>query len=487
MAETGVDRGIRITNDFTRSKEPFVPVSGNRVNMYVCGVTVYDECHIGHARAYVCFDMVRRYLEYKGYDVFHIQNFKDVDDKIIRRAAESGVTYQQLAERNIEDYFEVMDALGIKRASAYPRATEYVGKMVAAIGALIEKGHAYEAGGNVFFEVASFPEYGRMSNVDLSEKKMTEEDAALGKRAAADFALWKAAKEGEPSWESPWGAGRPGWHIECTTMATALAGATLDIHGGGHDLIFPHHENEIAQSECYTGEKFARCWMHNGFVEMGSEKMSKSLGNTVAARELLKGNNPDAVRLFFLSAHYKMPLTYSEERLAESEKGFERFGAFFARIEDLKRRAAEGGARGSARDYEEKIKAAREAFGAAMDDDFNTPVAVAELFSLVRNGNAWAAEAEAGGGSVTAGEAAILEAAREAIQELGGAVGLFQNPSGGGEDRRIVGELVALLLRIRNDARAKKDFATSDAVRDELARLGFVIEDGASGTAWRRK
>ncbi len=485
MRIAGADRGISITNDLTRTKEPFVPISGNRVNMYVCGVTVYDECHIGHARAYVCFDMVRRYLEYKGYEVFHIQNFTDIDDKIIARANERNVGIREMTEGFIGNYFEVMDALGVKRASVYPRATEYVGKMIGVVEKLVERGHAYGAKGNVFFDVSSFPDYGKMSKVDLSEKKMNAEDREIGKRNAADFALWKSAKEDEPFWESPWGPGRPGWHIECSTMSTALAGPTLDIHGGGHDLIFPHHENEIAQAECFTGEKFVRFWMHNGFVEMGSEKMSKSLGNTVSAKDLLKSNKPDAVRLFFLSAHYKMPIAYGEERIAESGKGIERFGVFFSKIDDLKRRASGVGARVSAVAFREKTEAARKNFESSMDDDFNTPAAIAEIFSLVRSGNTWISELESEGGGVSVDEAGLLEESRGAILEMGGALGFFQGYYAGGAAADA--ELIEPLLLKRNEARARKDWKTSDEIRDELASLGFVIEDGPSGTTWRRK
>jgi len=485
MKAEGVDRGIRITNDLTRTKEQFIPISGNRVNMYVCGVTVYDECHIGHARAYVCFDMVRRYLEYKGYEVYYIQNFTDIDDKIIARAKERNVGIREMTEGYIENYFEVMDALGVKRASVYPRATEYVDKMIGVVERLVERGHAYEAKGSVFFDVSSFPDYGKMSNVDLSEKKMTAEDREIGKRNAADFALWKAAKEDEPFWESPWGRGRPGWHIECSTMSTALAGPTLDIHGGGHDLIFPHHENEIAQAECYTGEKFVRVWMHNGFVEMGSEKMSKSLGNTVAAKDLLKSNKPDAVRLFFLSAHYRMPIAYGEDRIAESGRGVERFGVFFSKIDDMKRRASGSGTRASAEVFREKIESARKGFVSSMDDDFNTPGAIAEIFSLVRSGNTWISELEVEGGGVSVDEAGLLEESRGAILEMGGALGLFQDYSVGAETADAA--LIEPLLRKRNEARARKDWKTSDEIREELARLGFVVEDGPFGTSWRRK
>jgi cysteinyl-tRNA synthetase len=484
MTETGIDRGIKVTNDLTRRKEPFVPLSGNRVTMYVCGVTVYDECHIGHARAYICFDVIRRYLEYRGYEVFHIQNFTDVDDKIIARANEEGIGFDALAGRNIKSYFEVMDTLGIERASIYPRATEYIGGMIDMIGKLVDGGYAYAAGGDVFFDVSSFRNYGAMSNVDSSKKRLTDEDAEMGKRNPEDFALWKSAKEGEPAWESPWGGGRPGWHIECSAMATALAGPTLDIHGGGHDLIFPHHENEIAQSEACTGKQFVRYWLHNGFVEMDREKMSKSLGNVVSVREILKRFGPGALRMFFLGAHYKMPVTYSEERLDEAAKALARFETFFARIADLKRRETNEAAGGAALEYRESVKKAADAFAAAMDDDFNTPAAAAELFTLARNGNTLIAGIESRSGAA-AGDVEILEEAREKILELGGILGLFGERTGGGKGE--VKGLVELLLSIRNEARARKDFAMSDRIRDELSNLGFVIEDGPSGTTWRGK
>lgn len=485
MSEQGIDRGIKVTNDLTHRKEPFAPLAGNRVNMYVCGVTVYDECHIGHARAYVCFDVVRRWLEHRGYDVFHIQNFTDVDDKIIRRANEEGIGFLELAERNIKSYFEAMDALGIKRASIYPRATEYVGRMIEVVESLIRNGSAYAAGGDVFFDVSGFRNYGAMSNVDFTKRRPADDDEGAGKRNAADFALWKAAKEGEPAWDSPWGKGRPGWHIECSTMATALAGPTLDIHGGGHDLIFPHHENEIAQAEAFTGKQFVRFWLHNGFVELDREKMSKSLGNAVSVRDLLKRFSPDAVRIFFLGAHYRMPVTYSEERIGEAEKAAARFATFFTKAGELRRRAADGAAGEAALEYRAGIGAAREAFAAAMDDDFNTPNAAAELFTLVRNGNSCIAASESGGRRITAGDAGILEEARDTILDLGRTLGLFGERAGGDTGAEVA-ELIEFLLIVRAEARARKDWAASDRIRDGLARLGYVIEDGPSGTTWRR-
>ncbi|HOX28484.1 MAG TPA: cysteine--tRNA ligase, partial [bacterium] len=392
-----------------------------------------------------------------------------------------------LAEWNEKNYFKVMDALNIKRASVYPRATEYIGKMVELISGLMEKGHAYQSGGDVFFDALSFGAYGILSNKNLREDRFGSDEAPDGKKHPADFALWKSAKPGEPSWDSPWGKGRPGWHIECSTMAVNLAGATLDIHGGGYDLVFPHHENEIAQSECYTGKKFVRYWLHNGFVEMDKEKMSKSLGNVIAVSEILEKHGPDALRLFFLSAHYKMPVSYSDERVAESEKALDRFDVFFSKIEDIARRTRGTGARDSARELKAKIISARDNFIAAMDDDFNTPQAIAEIFSLIKNCNSWIAGAESEAEEITADEAGVLREAAAVVRELGNVLGLFGAAGRHEEDDTAVDDLVELLIRVRKIARDKKDWAVSDMIRDELAALGFTIEDGQSGTTWRKR
>jgi len=483
------DNALMVTNDLTRTKEPFSPVNGDRVNMYVCGVTAYDHCHIGHARCYISFDVIRRFLEFKGYDVFHIQNFTDVDDKIINKANELGISFSELARKHEESYFETMDALGVKRAAAYPRATDHIGPMIKMISGLIEKGHAYEAEGNVYYSVSTFDGYGRMAG--------TEGDAAAadgltepGKRERRDFALWKVAKEGEPWWDSPWGKGRPGWHLECSAMAVGIAGPTLDIHGGGRDLIFPHHENEIAQSEAFTGKPFAKYWLHNGFVELDKEKMSKSLGNVIHLRDILKKTRPDALRLLFLSAHYKSPVSYSDDRLAEAEKGLARFETFFAKVEAAVARAGQGDGGDRAEAVRNAASKARADFISAMDDDFDTPAALAALFTLVRTANTAMAEIEsAPGARATRAEADALMAAKDVALELGGILGLFQGgvSTARAEDSGLVDALLGLLVRIRDGARAKKDWAVSDAVRDELDKLGFIIEDGPAGTSWRRK
>ncbi len=482
-------KGLKVTNDLTRAKELFVPVNGDRVNMYVCGVTAYDHCHIGHARCYISFDVIRRYLEFKGFEVFHIQNFTDVDDKIINKANELGISFSELAREHEESYFETMDALRVKRAAAYPRATEHIEPMIKMISGLIEKGHAYEAEGNVYYSVSTFNGYGRMAGTE-GDSAAADGQTEPGKRERRDFALWKVAKEGEPWWDSPWGKGRPGWHLECSAMAVGIAGPTLDIHGGGRDLMFPHHENEIAQSEAFTGKPFAKYWLHNGFVELDKEKMSKSLGNVIHLRDILKKTRPDALRLLFLSAHYKSPVSYSDDRLAEAEKGLARFETFFSKVDAAVARAGQGYGGDRAEAVRNAASKARADFISAMDDDFDTPVALAALFTLVRTANTAMAEIEAApGASASREEADALMAAKDVALELGGILGLFQSgPSSSGSDNDgLVDALLGLFVRIRDGARAKKDWAVSDAVRDELDKLGFIIEDGPAGTSWRRK
>jgi cysteinyl-tRNA synthetase len=483
------EKGLRVTNDLTRAKEPFAPVNGDRVNMYVCGVTAYDHCHIGHARCYICFDVIRRYLEFKGYDVFHIQNFTDVDDKIINKANELGIGFGELAREHEASYFETMDALGVKRAAAYPRATEHIEPMIKMISGLMEKGHAYEAEGNVYFSVSTFDGYGRMAGTE-GDAAAADGQTEPGKRERRDFALWKAAKEGEPWWESPWGKGRPGWHLECSAMAVGIAGPTLDIHGGGRDLMFPHHENEIAQSEAFTGKPFAKYWLHNGFVELDREKMSKSLGNVIHVKDILKKTRPDALRLLFLSAHYRSPVSYSDDRLAEAEKGLARFETFFSKVDAMAGRAAPGDGGERAEAVRAAADRARTDFIAAMDDDFDTPAAVAALFTLARIANTRMAEIDsAPDARATRAVADALESAKTVVLELGGILGLFQGGvlTARSDDGGLVDSLIGLLVRIRDGARAKKDWAVSDAVRDELENLGFIIEDGPAGTSWRRK
>ncbi len=454
---------MKLYNTLSGQVEEFVPSDGNLVKMYVCGVTPYSSTHVGHALSYVVFDTLRRYLEHKGYEVRHVQNFTDIDDKIIQRAQESGVSEDELVDEFIGDYFHTMDALNIQRASEYPRATREIPRIIDAIAGLIDRGHAYPAAGDVYFRVTSKDDYGKLSHRTLDSmiagaRIQVDEN----KEHPMDFVLWKSAKPGEPSWDSPWGPGRPGWHIECTAMSLEYLGEQLDIHGGGQDLVFPHHENEIAQSECYTGAKpFSRYWMHNGLLQLGSDKMSKSLGNLVSVVEALERYSPDAIRLYFLSSHYRSPLAYSDEGAAAVERSLERV-----------RRALIPG-NGSGPEVEAETHRAR--FAAAMDDDLNTPQAVAALFDLARDIN----RGRDAGQSIDSGQAAL--------RELGGVLGLtFEDRSSPNADLAAA-PFIDLLVSIRTELRGARQFALADQIRDGLAEQGVTLEDGPQGTQWQRQ
>ena len=454
---------MKLYNTLSGQVEEFVPSEGNLVKMYVCGVTPYSSTHVGHALSYVVFDTLRRYLEHKGYQVRHIQNFTDIDDKIIQRAQESGVSEDELVEEFIGDYFDTMDALNIQRASEYPRATREIPRIIDAIAGLIDRGHAYPAAGDVYFRVTSKDDYGKLSHRTLDSmiagaRIQVDEN----KEHPMDFVLWKGAKAGEPSWDSPWGPGRPGWHIECTAMSLEYLGEQLDIHGGGQDLVFPHHENEIAQSECYTGAKpFSRYWMHNGLLQLGSDKMSKSLGNLVSVVEALERYSPDAMRLYFLSSHYRSPLAYSDEGAAAVERSLER----------VRRALIPGNGSGPEVDAESH----RARFAAAMDDDLNTPQAVAALFDLARDIN----RGRDAGQSVGSGQ--------DALRELGGVLGLTFKERQSTEDDLAAAPFIDLLVSIRTELRAARQFALADNIRDGLAEQGVTLEDGPQGTQWQRQ
>ncbi len=454
---------MKLYNTLSGQVEEFVPAEGNLVKMYVCGVTPYSATHVGHALSYVVFDTLRRYLEHQGYEVRHIQNFTDIDDKIIQRAQESGVSEDELVEEFIGDYFHTMDALNIQRASEYPRATREIPRILDAIAGLIDRGHAYPAAGDVYFRVTSKDDYGKLSHRSLDSmiagaRIQVDEN----KEHPMDFVLWKGAKPGEPSWDSPWGPGRPGWHIECTAMSLEYLGEQLDIHGGGQDLVFPHHENEIAQSECYTGAKpFSRYWMHNGLLQLGSDKMSKSLGNLVSVVEALERYSPDAMRLYFLSSHYRSPLAYSDEGAAAVERSLERV-----------RRALVPG-NGSGPEVDAETHRAR--FAAAMDDDLNTPQAVAALFDLARDIN----RGRDAGQSIGSGQ--------DALRELGGVLGLTFEDRPSPEDSLAAAPFIDLLVSVRTELRAARQFALADQIRDGLAEQGVTLEDGPQGTQWQRQ
>src|SRR5437867_7479051 len=447
----------------SRTKEEFVPLTPGEVRMYVCGVTPYDYSHIGHARSAVAFDVIRRWLEHKGFRVTTVRNYTDIDDKIIARASQEAVSASEVSQRYIEAEARDMEALGVLLPSVAPRATEHIDGMIALIGRLVARGIAYVVDGDVYFEIRRFPAYGKLSGRNLEELLAgARVEVDERKRDPRDFALWKAAKPGEPSWPSPWGDGRPGWHIECSAMAMEYLGSTFDVHGGGEDLVFPHHECEIAQSEAATRKTFARYWVHNGFVNLGAEKMSKSLGNTLLIRELVKRHDPDALRLWLLGTHYRHPVEFSEERLNEAGRALERFSRLFR---EAARYAWPPGP------VPDALRQFRLRFDAAMDDDFNTPQALGAMFDLAR------ALYEHVERTDEADAQQALVAGVDEVKRLGGALGLFARgvtvAGPPAEVDRLVSE--------RSDARKRRDWRRSDELRDELQKLGWSVEDTPSG------
>jgi cysteinyl-tRNA synthetase len=465
---------IRLYNSLTRRTEPLETIEPNAIRMYVCGVTPYASAHIGHGMSVIVFDMIRRYLEHRGYAVRHVQNFTDIDDKIIIRANREGITASQLTEELIGNWHEETAALNVLPAHEYPQATTEIPAIVQMIGRLIERGHAYEVDGDVYFRVRSFEGYGKLSGRSVDEMiSGARIEVDERKEDPLDFALWKAAKPGEPHWPSPWSDGRPGWHIECSAMCSHHLNGQVDIHGGGADLIFPHHENEIAQSEAYLeAEPFARYWMHNGLLQLGGDKMSKSIGNIVSLRELLDRGLGDSFRLMVLQSHYRSPLTYTEESLLAADRGLERLHS-----------AATVTASASAGTNEPEIgddlhSAAAETdrhFHEAMDDDFDSPRAIAAMFDL---GRAINRARDAGAGAPS------LSAAQQTLANLGGILGLDLC-----RQRRSLGEaepFVDLLVLVRDELRAAKQWALADRIRNELANRGIEIADAASGSTWRK-
>ncbi len=474
---------LEVTNTLSGEREVFQPQEARKVSMYVCGLTPYDLMHIGHARAYVAYDVMRRWLERSGFDVHHIQNITDVDDKIINRAKETSEEPVAFAARIHDECEKDFAALRLLRAHAYPKVSDNIPGIIRMTETLIERGHAYVGDGNdgksVYFDVASDPDYGKLSHRKVAELlEGVRKQVAEGKRNAADFALWKAAKEGEVAWDSPWGKGRPGWHIECSVMATEMIGTTIDIHGGGWDLIFPHHENELAQSESATGvEPFVKYWLHVGFLTVDGAKMSKSLGNFVTVRALLGEWKPEVARLWFAGTHYRSPIDYSEAALSQAAKTVERV----ANAMEIVARAIDVGRTDAENDFDRAFRdtvAEREAgFTAAMDADFNTPQALAQLLELVGDLNKYAAANP---------HRAPLEEGRRVFLELATVFDIMpeEQEAAGGED---VGALMDLMLEIRQGARKNKDFATADLIRDRLATIGYVIEDAPEGARWKRK
>ena len=459
---------LSLYNSFGRRREAFSPRRPGRVGIYVCGITVYDDCHLGHARMLVVFDVVVRYLRARGIEVRYVRNITDIDDKIIRRAAQTGERWDALAERFIRRLHEDERALGIVAPDLEPRATENIGAIVAMIERLVRKGYAYVAdNGDVYYSVARFADYGALTGQRPEELRAgARVEPGEGKRDPLDFALWKAEKPGEPAWDTPWGRGRPGWHIECSAMATAALGPHLDIHGGGLDLKFPHHENEIAQSEAATGERFADLWMHNGFVEVNAEKMAKSLGNFTTLRALLQRWPAEALRYFVLSSHYRSPLSYSEERVAEAH-------AALSRLYLALRGTGAGIAEAAGGVYTRR-------FHAAMSDDFNTPEAIAVLHALASELNR---RRDARDGDVSA-LGAELRGLGRILGLLTVAPDEFLRGAEHGADPEV--ERIERLIAERNAARKARDFARADHIRDALAGEGILLEDGADGTLWRR-
>ena len=461
---------LRVYNTLTRKKEDFRTLEPGVVKMYVCGPTVYDRSHVGHAMSALVFDVIRRYLQYRGYEVKYVMNFTDVDDKIIARANQIGADPFQLAEGLIRDYRQHLDDLNILPATANPRATQTMDKIQAMIQGLIGKGYAYESGGDVYFRVTKDSDYGKLSGRRLDEMQAgARVEIREQKEHPMDFALWKAAKPGEPAWESPWGKGRPGWHIECSAMNLAILGEQIDVHGGGSDLIFPHHENEIAQSESFTGKPFARYWMHNGMLQLSGEKMSKSLGNLITVDEFLEKHDGDAMRMLVLTSSYRAPLAFTDEALDSAAKGLERVKSGLR----LAAPNAAGLPAGSAAELAAQAEATKGAFSEAMDDDFNTAAALAVIFELVRAVNT-ARDADASDEQ--------LAPAQRTLRELTGVLGLRLAEKKGSGD---ADKFINLLVEVRSEARKQKLWAFSDMMRDKLKELGVTIEDTKDGTTWR--
>lgn len=456
---------MQIYNTMTRKKEELVPLVPGRISMYACGPTVYNYFHIGNARPFIVFDTLRRYLEYRGYEVAFVQNFTDIDDKMIRRANEEGITVQELGERFIAEYYRDADALGVERATENPRATQHIAEIIHLVQTLIEKGHAYPAdNGDVYFSVRSYPSYGKLSGQNIDDlENGARVDPTEQKRDPLDFALWKGEKPGEPSWDSPWGKGRPGWHIECSAMSMAILGESFDIHGGGQDLIFPHHENEIAQSEAATGKPFARYWMHNGYINVDNQKMSKSLGNFFTVRDIAKEFDLEAVRMFMLSVHYRNPVNFSRDLIRQAETALTRLRTARERLAEAQR----GKATAEHADWIASLADVRARFESAMDDDLNTADAIGVLFDFARACNTFVTEPRGG---------EAIDAAAKLFDELVGVLGLLQH-----KREATASDEAMQLLEERQQARKARDFARADAIRDQLRQLGFAVEDTAQG------
>ena len=476
--------GLRIYDTFDAKKKDFVPVKEGKVGMYMCGMTVQDKPHVGHMLAFVSGDVIRRYLEHKGYEVTYIQNFTDVDDKIIARAAAEGIDFKAVGERYMRDYFLFADMLNIKRATVHPRATEHIQEIVDLVSMLFEKGLAYEAGGDVYYEIAKFPAYGRLSKKKLDELRAGSRiEVGEHKRSPMDFALWKAAKEGEPFWETPWGRGRPGWAVECSAMSMKYLGRSIDLHGGGEDLIFPHHENEIAQSEGATGQKFVRFWAHNGLLNLVGEKMSKSTGHFFAIEDILKEFEPEVVRFYLLTSHYRNPMEFSRDRLSDARAAVGRMRNTFRAVEAYVGGKPQGSLEaleGADLEFWKGIEAKHDLFTQAMDDDINAAGAVGHIFDIAKDLNLYLA------GPETKAKKLVLAKALETVKLLSNILGILR--SIGGEVIRLedLPPEVRSLVEDRTRARKAKDWAAADTLRTQLAAQGYFVEDSPEGPIIRK-
>ncbi len=465
---------IKLYNTLTRKKEPLTPVQEGKIGLYACGPTVYDYFHIGNARVFILFDVLRRYLEYRGFDVTYVQNYTDIDDKMINRAAELGISVKDLADRFIQAYEEDAAALGIQPADYQPKATDYVPQIIKIVERLMEKGHAYEVDGDVYFHVESFPEYGKLSHQDLEELEMgSRVEVDERKKHPMDFVLWKKEKPGEPSWDSPWGKGRPGWHIECSAMSMEYLGETLDIHAGGQDLIFPHHENEIAQSEGATGKTFVRHWVHAGYLNIDQEKMSKSLGNFRTVRDLRQEVDPMVLRFFMLSAHYRNPINFSLEQIQQASRALERLNTAFYNLQERLSKVGQGEPDEFEQGLLQTLEESKSRFIEVMDDDFNTAEALAVLFDLAREANTYLNRPEGQ-------KANVIQPVVDFYRDANQVFGYMKTDT----DTSLESEIEELIAQ-REEARKAKNWAVADGIRDQLRERGIILEDTPQGVRWK--
>ncbi|WP_432404560.1 cysteine--tRNA ligase [Wukongibacter sp. M2B1] len=463
---------MKLFNTLTRKKEEFVPITPGEVKMYVCGPTVYNYFHIGNARPFAVFDVLRRYLEYRGYDVTYVQNFTDVDDKIIRKANEEGVEAKDISEKYINEYFKDADAIGIKRADIHPRVTENISEIISFIKELVDKGYAYEVDGDVYYDTSKFNEYGKLSKQSIEELEVGARiEVNEVKKNGADFALWKKQKTGEPGWNSPWGIGRPGWHIECSVMSTKYLGETIDIHAGGQDLVFPHHENEIAQSEAFTGKPFANYWVHNGYITINNEKMSKSKGNFFTVRDIINEFDPEVVRFFLLSAHYRNPINFSRELMQQAKNALERLYNAKENLEHLKGNAHNLEMKHGEDKIFEGLQKHKNKFIEAMDDDLNTADGIAAIFEMVKEMNTKINDDAS---------KELIEKACNLFRELTEVLGIVC------KEKESLDDEIERLIEERQKARKERNFALADKIRDDLKAQGIVLEDTPQGVKWKR-